>query len=101
MKLWNITCECGFDTDFPSLKNARIEAKKHLGHDKSDGLVYIDQVETDPAPFEDYRTGRSVIVRPTNPAAVALGSIKSDKKAAAARMNGKKGGRPRSKPAAV
>lgn len=32
---------------------------------------------------------------PKNPAAVALGSIKSDKKAAAARENGKKGGRPK------
>ena len=30
-----------------------------------------------------------------NPAAVALGKIKSKKKAAAARRNGKKGGRPR------
>lgn len=29
-----------------------------------------------------------------NPAAVDLGSIKSEKKAAAARENGKKGGRP-------
>jgi hypothetical protein len=32
-----------------------------------------------------------------NAAAVALGSIKSKKKAAAARINGKKGGRPRGK----
>jgi hypothetical protein len=30
-----------------------------------------------------------------NPAAVALGSIKSKKKAIAARKNGKKGGRPK------
>lgn len=30
-----------------------------------------------------------------NPAAVALGSIKSEKKAKASRENGKKGGRPR------
>jgi hypothetical protein len=30
-----------------------------------------------------------------NPAAAALGSIKSNKKAAAARKNGKKGGRPK------
>jgi hypothetical protein len=35
------------------------------------------------------------IVEPKNPAAVALGSIKSEKKAAAVRENGKKGGRPR------
>ena len=32
-----------------------------------------------------------------NPAAVALGSIKSERKAAAARENGKLGGRPKSK----
>ena len=32
-----------------------------------------------------------------NPAAVALGSIKSKKKAEAARKNGKKGGRPKKK----
>ena len=32
---------------------------------------------------------------PKNPAAVALGKIKSDKKAAAARENGKRGGRPK------
>lgn len=30
-----------------------------------------------------------------NPAAVALGSIKSDKKAKSSRENGKKGGRPK------
>jgi len=30
-----------------------------------------------------------------NPAAVALGSIKTEKKAAASRSNGKKGGRPK------
>jgi hypothetical protein len=40
----------------------------------------------------DYKTGKS-----KNPAAVALGSIKSKKKAAAARENGKKGGRPKKK----
>jgi hypothetical protein len=32
-----------------------------------------------------------------NPAAVALGSIKSKRKAAASRKNGKKGGRPKKK----
>jgi hypothetical protein len=34
-----------------------------------------------------------------NPAAVALGSIKSPKKANSSRENGKKGGRPPKKPA--
>jgi len=34
-------------------------------------------------------------VKKKNPAAVALGSIRSDKKAAAARRNGLLGGRPR------
>ena len=33
-----------------------------------------------------------------NPAAVSLGKIKSDKKAEAARENGKKGGRPKKQP---
>jgi len=33
-----------------------------------------------------------------NPAAVALGSIKSEKKAKASRENGKKGGRPKNTP---
>jgi len=35
--------------------------------------------------------------KPKNPAAVALGSIRTKKKAKAARENGKKGGRPRTK----
>jgi len=35
-----------------------------------------------------------------NPAAVALGSIRSEKKAKAARENGKLGGRPKKKPEA-
>lgn len=34
----------------------------------------------------------------TNPAAVALGSISTDRKAAAARLNGAKGGRPKNPP---
>jgi hypothetical protein len=33
--------------------------------------------------------------KPKNPAAVALGKIKSKKKATAARKNGEKGGRPK------
>jgi hypothetical protein len=41
---------------------------------------------------------RAMSPPPKNPAAVALGKIKSDKKAAAARENGKLGGRP-TKPA--
>ena len=41
--------------------------------------------------------------KPKNPAAVALGRlggrVKSDRKAAAARLNGKRGGRPKKAPA--
>ena len=38
---------------------------------------------------------------PKNPAAVALGSIKSKKKARASRLNGKKGGRPKKTPTPI
>jgi hypothetical protein len=36
--------------------------------------------------------------KPKNPYAVALGSMRSEKKAKASRENGKKGGRPRNPP---
>lgn len=62
MKVWNITCNCGFDTDFQKLSEAKREAKKHITHNE-DKKVYIDQVETDPDPFEDYQTGKNVIVK--------------------------------------
>ncbi len=39
--------------------------------------------------------GEPLIVPEKNPAAVALGSLKSAKKANASRENGKKGGRPK------
>ena len=47
-----------------TLKEARKEAKDHVGHSKDDGgAVYIDQVETEPGPFEDYQTGKTIKVR--------------------------------------
>lgn len=53
-------------------------------------------------PFETLSDGRQVCFEcdaPKNPAAVALGRlggrVKSDRKAAAARLNGKRGGRPK------
>ena len=99
MRVWNITCECGYDLDHPTLAEARRQGRKHLTHNE-DGAVYLDQVNTNPAEFEDYQTGKSIkltnnMETPKNPAAVALGSMKSDKKTAAARKNGKKGGRPK------
>lgn len=60
-KRWNITCECGYDSDYRTLKDARYEAAGHLKHN-ADGKVFIDQVETEPGDFEDYQTGRSVVV---------------------------------------
>jgi hypothetical protein len=49
--------------------------------------------------FEQFKAQRAgevfEIISTKNPAAVALGSIKSDKKAKASRENGKKGGRPK------
>lgn len=36
-------------------------------------------------------------IKPKNPAAVAMGKIKSESKSRASRENGKKGGRPRTK----
>ena len=59
MKKWTITCCCGHAEDYATLADARRDGKKHLGHD-TDGLVYIDQVETEPKPFEDYLTGKTV-----------------------------------------
>jgi hypothetical protein len=61
MKVWNITCACGFDHDFPTLRAAREDAAAHTTHN-ADGLVFIDQVETSPAAFEDHQTGRYVTV---------------------------------------
>lgn len=56
--------------------------------------------------FETLPDGRQVCFEcdaPKNPAAVALGRlggrVKSDRKAAAARLNGKRGGRPKKAPA--
>jgi hypothetical protein len=42
-----------------------------------------------------YKEGTGRSESPKNPAAVALGKIKSKRKAAAARRNGKLGGRPK------
>lgn len=45
---------------------------------------------------EEYHNDeQSYTVKDKNPAAVALGSMRSDKKAASSRENGKKGGRPK------
>ena len=41
---------------------------------------------------------QTIIMKEKNPHAVALGSIKTEKKAKSSRENGKKGGRPVTKP---
>lgn len=69
MIAWNITCACGMDTDFGTIREARREAKKHLEHDKTDFLctgqyrVFIDQVNTEGDEEGNYQTGKTVIVR--------------------------------------
>lgn len=60
-RVWHILCVCGFDEDILTLKLARREGQKHLGHD-ADGKVYIDEIDTDPGPFDDYLTGKSVVL---------------------------------------
>lgn len=99
MKVYNITCECGHDHDYSTLREAKSEAKKHLSHNP-DGKVFIDEVLPDMDSEGNYQTGKSHIIIKKNPAAVYLGrkggSVTSKEKALAARENGKKGGRPKS-----
>lgn len=62
MKVWNITCECGYDSDFRTLKDARYEAAGHVTHN-ADKQVFIDRVETEGDAEGNYQTGKSVIVK--------------------------------------
>lgn len=59
MLVWNITCICGHDVDYGTATEARKCAKNHITCN-DDGVVYIDQVQTEPGDFEDYQTGRSI-----------------------------------------
>lgn len=62
-KVWNITCECGYDLDFKTIREARKEAAQHKTHNE-DGKVYIDQIDTEgnAGNGSDYQTGKSIIV---------------------------------------
>lgn len=57
----NITCRCGWDHDYYTLVEAKIDALDHLGCN-DDGKVSIDEIENDPEPGEDFQTGRTYIV---------------------------------------
>lgn len=62
MRRYNVSCKCGFDSDFEKLTDARKEAKKHICHN-DDKKVYIIEVELLPEPFGDYITGKEWIIK--------------------------------------
>lgn len=61
MRVFNITCECGYDNDFEKLSSAKVEARKHKKH-YDDGRVFINEVLTDMDSEGNYQTGKYIIV---------------------------------------
>jgi hypothetical protein len=62
MKVWNITCECGFDSDFIQLGEAKLEARSHISHNR-DNKVFIEYIETAGDIEGNYLQSKTVIVK--------------------------------------
>lgn len=101
---WRCDCDCCEGVSCRTVAEAREEAKAHLlecdHFERPDGkltTVIIDEVLVVTDGYEDDGlTGREWVVVKPNKAASQLRAIKSEKRTATSRENGKKGGRPKS-----